>query len=184
MAEAALADTLEAVAQCCAERKVLALSGRPGSWLPEGFELIDQRGATFGDRLANAWVDAAGPGFQIGMDTPQVTVSLLDAALDQIAGGAPAILGRATDGGWWGIGFQGAQAGVFDGVGMSRSDTASQQAARCATLGLDIRELAELRDVDTWADALVVAAEVPASRFAAAVRSCGKAAAPSDGPLL
>src|SRR5690606_23084798 len=36
VAEAALADTLEAVAACGAERRVLALDGEPGPWLPEG----------------------------------------------------------------------------------------------------------------------------------------------------
>ena len=66
IAEAALADTLEAVARCQADREVIALDGPPGPWLPPGFELLAQRGQRFDARLANAWSDvlsapAAGP---------------------------------------------------------------------------------------------------------------------------
>ncbi|MEO5678521.1 MAG: glycosyltransferase, partial [Acidimicrobiales bacterium] len=44
VAEAALADTLAAVARCGADRLVVALDGAPGPWLPAGFEVIPQRG--------------------------------------------------------------------------------------------------------------------------------------------
>lgn len=86
VAAAALADTLDAVAGCAADRKILALDGNPGDWLPPGFEVIPQRGATFCHRLAHAWSDASGPGLQIGMDTPQVTSELLDRCLEATFG--------------------------------------------------------------------------------------------------
>jgi glycosyltransferase A (GT-A) superfamily protein (DUF2064 family) len=171
IAEAALVDTLQAVVDCTADRRVLAIVGRPGAWLPAGFDVIDQHGADFAARLANAWSEAGGPGFQIGMDTPQITPALLDAALDQLAAGQSAVLGRALDGGWWGVGFQEPPVGAFDGVTMSRSDTADQQVARLESLGMSVHEVAPLRDVDTWEDALAVAAEVPDARFGAAVTS-------------
>ena len=44
MAAAALADTLDVVRACSAERRVLALDGEPGDWLPAGFEVVAQRG--------------------------------------------------------------------------------------------------------------------------------------------
>ena len=78
IAAAALADTLDAVAACGAERRVLALDGGAGEWLPAGFEVIPQRGTSFAVRLANAWTDVGGPGIQIGMDTPQVSGGDLD----------------------------------------------------------------------------------------------------------
>ena len=40
LAEAALADTLDAVARTPAERRVLVLDGTPGPWLPAGFEVV------------------------------------------------------------------------------------------------------------------------------------------------
>src|SRR2546428_12919758 len=84
VAAAALADTLAAVAACGAARKVLALDGEPGPWLPPGFEVLPQRGVSFNERLANAWGDVGGPGLQIGMDTPQVRASELDGLLARL----------------------------------------------------------------------------------------------------
>src|SRR3954447_17694456 len=72
VAEAALADTLDAVAACGADRKIVALDGEPGDWLPAGFELIRQCRGSLTDRLAHAWSATGGGGVQIGMDTPQV----------------------------------------------------------------------------------------------------------------
>jgi len=43
--------------------------------------------------------------------------------------------------------------------------------ARLESLGMSVHEVAPLRDVDTWEDALAVAAEVPDARFGAAVTS-------------
>lgn len=71
LAEAALADTLDAVAGCGVSRRILALDGEPGSWLPAGFEVVRQAAGAFDERLAAAWDAARGPGVQIGMDTPQ-----------------------------------------------------------------------------------------------------------------
>ena len=94
LAEAALADTLAAVARCGAERRVLALDGAAGAWLPEGFEVIGQVPGSLDVRLAAAWQATGGPGLQIGMDTPQVTPDLLDRSLDALLGdGVDAALG-------------------------------------------------------------------------------------------
>ena len=105
LAEAALADTLDAVAACAAGRRILAVDGEPGPWLPAGFEVVPQCRGHFERRLGSAWATAGGPGVQIGMDTPQVTVALLDLALAALDT-APAALGHAADGGWWAIGLR------------------------------------------------------------------------------
>src|SRR5215213_8649771 len=62
IAEAALADTLEAVAACGVDRRVLALDGPPGPWLPPGFEVIPQVSGSLDVRLCEAWMTAGGPG--------------------------------------------------------------------------------------------------------------------------
>jgi len=171
VAAAALADTLEAVAGCGVERRVLALDGPVGDWLPSGFTVISQRGGTFGERLACAWSDVGGPGLQIGMDTPQVSAGLLESCLALLLEGPHrAALGPADDGGWWALGLRSAEPRVFDGVPMSTARTAWLQRARLAELGLTTAALPGLRDVDTIVDAIAVAATVPASGFAAALR--------------
>src|SRR6202795_4266553 len=87
VAEAALADTLDSVARCGADRRILALEGEPGPWLPAGFEVIEQRGDGLAERLATAWADAGGSGIQIGMDTPQVRPRDLDRLLRMVVPG-------------------------------------------------------------------------------------------------
>jgi uncharacterized protein len=174
VAAAALADTLEAVARCSAERKILALDGTVGWWLPAGFEVIPQRGRDLAERLAAAWSDSGGPGLQIGMDTPQVTPELLDECLEATADPVTtASLGLAADGGWWALGLRrGWDRDVFNGVPMSTGHTGISQLDRLYGHGHLVRHLPVLRDVDRIDDATQVAAEVPGSRFAAAVRKC------------
>ncbi len=170
VAAAALADTLDAVARCGAGRRILVLDGRPGPWLPPGFEVIPQVRGPLGVRLAAAWSHAGGPGVQIGMDTPQLTPSLLDEALGLLTGDG-AVLGPAADGGWWALGLGRWRPGVFDGVPMSTARTGDRQARRLRSLGLAVTSLPVLRDVDTAADAVAVAASAPDTRTAAVVRS-------------
>jgi uncharacterized protein len=168
VAAAALADTLEAVAACAAERKIVALDGAPGPWLPPGFEVITQRGDGLDQRLATAWAAAAGPGLQIGMDTPQVTALELDHLLGVLEQpGRPAVLGHATDGGWWLIGLRHADPdAVFRGVPMSTPRTGAAQERRLRALGFDIIAAPVQRDIDTAADLAAVAAAAPATRTA------------------
>ena len=168
VAAAALADTLDAVNACHAARKVLALDGEPGPWLPPGFGVVHQRGSDFNQRLANAWLDTGGPGIQIGMDTPQVTAAELDALLARLdRGRRPAVLAPADDGGWWAIGWRQADPrAVFTGVPMSTSSTGSDQEARLRTLGFDVFRAESKRDIDGVDDLAAVAAAAPHLRTA------------------
>ena len=74
LAEAALADTLAAVAAAPVSRHVLALDGAPADWLPAGFDVIPQRGGGLDERLAAAFADTHAtlplPMVLVGMDTP------------------------------------------------------------------------------------------------------------------
>jgi len=169
IAEACLADTLRAVAAVPSARAVLALEGSPGPWLLPGIDVVPQRGAGLDERLAAAFDDCGGPALLIGMDTPQVTPALLGACLATLAGpGVGAVLGPAIDGGWWAIGLQSPDPAVFVGVPMSTPHTGSAQRRRLEGLGLAVRQLPTLRDVDVWEDAVSVAV-APQARFAAAV---------------
>ncbi len=166
LAEASLRDTLAAALRTRAERRVVALDGAPGAWLPSGFEVIPQRGAGLAERLACAFADVGGPAFLIGMDTPQVRPEWLDAGLDALSE-RHAAFGASPDGGYWGIGLRRPDPMVFTGVPMSEHFTGAVQRARLAMLGLATTVLRPLLDVDTFADALAVAREAPRTRFAA-----------------
>ncbi|WP_033288227.1 TIGR04282 family arsenosugar biosynthesis glycosyltransferase [Amycolatopsis jejuensis] len=182
IAACALLDTLEVVFETPGAVPVVAMTGDLGA-AAQGAEIgralrkatvIAQRGWDFGSRLANAHADTAVvhvglPVLQIGMDTPQVSPELLAAAIAPVVAGTHgAVLGRAEDGGWWGLGLADpTYAQVLAGVPMSRPDTGAR--TREALAGLQVGELPVLSDVDTMADARKVAALRPGSRFATAV---------------
>ncbi|MGH3374018.1 MAG: TIGR04282 family arsenosugar biosynthesis glycosyltransferase [Actinoallomurus sp.] len=172
IAEAALEDTLDAVARTPADRRMLVLDGRPGGWLPRGFDVVAQRGGGLDERLANAFEDAGGPAVLIGMDTPQVTPAMLAEATGLLQGN-DAVFGPAEDGGFWLLGLREPQPGLLLGVPMSRSDTGAHQLQRLS--GMRVATLATLTDVDTVADAVRVAAQSPGTRFAAALGRAGQA---------
>ena len=170
LARAALQDTLDAVAATPVARRVCVLEGEPGDWLPEGFEVIAQRGDGLDERLAHAFADVGEPAVLIGMDTPQVTPELLALACERLAGpGVDAVLGAAPDGGYWALGLREARAELLYGVPMSADDTCVMQRERLLAHGLRIRELPPLRDVDDIADARAVASAAPGGRFARAL---------------
>ncbi|WP_103501235.1 MULTISPECIES: DUF2064 domain-containing protein [unclassified Streptomyces] len=162
LAEAALADTLEAVAATPAERRVLVLDGAPGPWLPPGFEVVPQRAGGLDERLAGAFAACEGPALLVGMDTPQITPELLTVSFDH----CDAWIGPALDGGFWALGLTRPDPELLRGVPMSTPRTGAAQRARLHDAGLRVRELPALRDVDTADDAEEVAAAC-AGRFAA-----------------
>jgi glycosyltransferase A (GT-A) superfamily protein (DUF2064 family) len=165
-------------------RVIVALVG-PMSAAARGDELAHalargvttgQRGPDLGHRIAAAHRDAAGmlpgcPVLQLGMDTPQVDRALLaDAAGPLHRGTVDAVLGPATDGGWWALGLRDPRAAaVIADVPTSRDDTGERTVHALRAAGLRVGLLPELTDVDTAADAVTVARIAPWTRFAAAV---------------
>jgi rSAM/selenodomain-associated transferase 1 len=183
LAEAALVDTLAAAALVPAAGHTVALEGRPGRWLPASYAVLRQRGRGLDERIAAAMGDVHArqsvPVVLIGMDTPQVTPSLLAAAIRPLTDGtAGAVYGPAPDGGFWLLGLRTPDPGLVTGVPMSASDTGQRLLARLAAAGLRVHHLPPLTDVDTAADVLAVARQVPGSRFAATTAAILAAARP------
>ncbi|MGW5386724.1 TIGR04282 family arsenosugar biosynthesis glycosyltransferase [Nocardia sp. NPDC003963] len=184
LAAAALLDTLDTVGTCPVARRVVAFTGDLGAAergdeiaakLTE-FEVIAQRGPCFAVRLANAHADAARAGLpvlQIGMDTPQLSTRVLTEAARTLAAGADALLGPATDGGWWGLGLPDPRAArLLAQVPMSTARTGEHTRAVLRANGYRVATLPTFSDVDHYADALRVSADC-SGRFAAAVAALG-----------
>jgi uncharacterized protein len=167
LAEAALRDTLDVVLATPVRRRVLVLDGVPGDWLPDGFEVVPQCAGGLDARLAHAFGLCEGPALLVGMDTPQITAELLSVGLE--LGDGEASFGPAADGGFWALGMAEPDPALLRGVPMSVPETGAVQRHRLVRAGLTVRELPVLRDVDTAADARLVAAEAPGTRFAAAL---------------
>jgi rSAM/selenodomain-associated transferase 1 len=182
VAAGALLDTLAAVRATRHVAPVLAYAGDLDAaeraeeirLALAGWTVLRQRGDGFGERLAHAHHDAGArwpgrPVLQIGMDTPQVTPELLAASARRLST-ADAVLGPARDGGWWALGLRDPRhAAVLRHVPMSTADTGRLTRLALTTAGLRVEELPTLSDVDTWTDALAVAATVPDGYFAAGV---------------
>lgn len=182
IAAAALLDTLWAVRNTPGAVPLVALTGDVAAGqeaaqlhdLLAAISVVSQRGASFADRLVNAHADAAArfpglPVVQIGMDTPQITAGILGDVVLRLAAD-PAVLGEAEDGGWWALGLRDpAHAEALRDVPMSRADTAARTREALTRRGLRVGSGPRLTDVDTMADALMVARGLPGSRFAAAV---------------
>jgi rSAM/selenodomain-associated transferase 1 len=171
IAAAALADTLDTVAAAGAGTRVLVVDGDHPA--PPGWATVAQRGGPLGDRLAGAFADTRAPGTAtvlIGMDTPQLAAAHLDEALRRLAE-VDAVLGPADDGGWWALGLRDpGHAEVLRDIPTSTPTTGFQTLTALRRHGLRVHLLPRLRDVDTTADALAVAAMCPPdSRFASAV---------------
>ncbi|MCH9701212.1 MAG: DUF2064 domain-containing protein, partial [Actinomycetia bacterium] len=179
LAAAALLDTLDAVADSPVAARVVALTGNLDharrateicSRLAD-FVVLQQRGDDFAGRLANAHLDAAAatgglPILQIGMDTPQVNPELIGRCARALAGN-DAVLGMASDGGWWVLGVRhAATADCLRGVPMSAADTGTATLAALQHAGVAVELVSELTDVDTLDDVdLVRRACLPGSRF-------------------
>jgi uncharacterized protein len=178
LAAAALLDTLAACADAFPGRCHLALTGDLDDAARRtelrsalrSWHVFDQVGTTFGARLAHAHLTVAAastaPVVQIGMDTPQVTPALLSDAAERLRPGC-GVLGPAHDGGWWLLGLsRPAVAQVLAGIPMSTPRTAFDTRRALVGWGVRVATAPVLRDVDTIADAELVARDAPATRFA------------------
>ena len=168
LAAAALDDTMAAGRRANVERRVLAFDGDPTGY-DRDYEVVRQTAGPMTERLTAAMAAArpSGPSLLIGMDTPQVTPSQLAADFTDV----DALLGLSEDGGYWAIGLGDVDPGpVFEGIPMSTSGTGSAQLARLLDLGLRVRLLPPLRDVDLPEDAEAVAYAFPHLGFSATYR--------------
>jgi uncharacterized protein len=101
------------------------------------------------------------------MDTPQVTAALIVRCAEALLT-SPAVLGMATDGGWWVLGVHSpTDADVLRAVPMSTDDTGAITLRALRNTGINVTLVEELQDVDTVDDVATVRAASPSdSRFA------------------
>jgi uncharacterized protein len=172
LAAAALSDTLVTVATTPAVRHTIVLSGQYRA--PAGWCTVAQRGNGRGERLANAFADTALPGVAsllIGMDTPQVTSTMLTGIIALLAN-ADGVLGPAFGGGWWALALRDpCHATVLRQIAMSTPDTTKWTIAALRSRGVRLRAAPTLRDVRSAVDAVTVAGACQPGSFTKAVAS-------------
>ncbi|TXK17652.1 DUF2064 domain-containing protein [Homoserinibacter sp. GY 40078] len=171
LAAAAIDDTIGALAEVPATRRILLFDGERTPPSARDYETIPQADGELDVRLAAMFDSLAEPAVLIGMDTPQVSPTHLAAPFASWPENVDAWFGPAADGGFWALGMREPDGDLIRGVPMSRSDTGEHQLRRLTDAGLRVGVLATLTDVDTIADAREVARQAPATRFAALLSS-------------
>jgi uncharacterized protein len=121
--------------------------------LPEGFELLAQRGESLGERLCNATDDLLRQGYGavclINSDSPTLPKSILIRAIKLLAtDGDRVVLGAAEDGGYYLIGLKQAHRNLFNGIAWSTSEVLASTRERAAEIDLPVELLAPWYDVD------------------------------------
>lgn len=121
--------------------------------LPDGFELLTQRGPSLGDRLCNATEDLLNEGYGavclINSDSPTLPRSILVRAIESLAtGGDRVLLGAAEDGGYYLIGLKHPHRNLFNEIAWSTSDVLARTTQRAAEIDLPVELLPPWYDVD------------------------------------
>ena len=124
--------------------------------LPDEFQLVAQRGDTFGDRLNFAVEDLLALGFQsvclIDSDSPTVPPQIYEQATRLLAqSGDRIVLGPSDDGGYYLIGLKKPHREVFKQINWSTKHVSSQTRERAAGIGVEVKALPAWYDIDDGA---------------------------------
>ena len=173
LAQTSLSQTLRAVRQVPASRRLLVMEGTPLACDSAGFCVVAQGAGGLDERLGSICDAADGPLLIMGMDTPQFTPELLEPLVADWGSSEPAChswLGRADDGGYWAIALLRPAGHLTRGVPMSTPHTGREQLSRLRAAGHRVGKLAPLTDVDTFPAALQAAGQCLGTPFADAVQ--------------
>lgn len=122
-----------------------------------GKRCLLQRGAAIGEKMANALADVFGMGIDravlIGSDLPDLPADYLRQAFEKLDG-AQVVLGPATDGGYYLIGFrkESFSSALFSGIGWSGQSVLSETLARAGAIGKKTALIDAWPDIDTMED--------------------------------
>jgi len=118
-----------------------------------GIPAITQKGDDLGDRLFDALSKEA-KDFDmvaaIGSDHPDLPLSRVHLAFDELESGADVVLGPAEDGGYYLIAIhaQSLDRNLFHGIEWSSSTVFPDTLSRCRSMGLKVTHLETAADVD------------------------------------
>jgi rSAM/selenodomain-associated transferase 1 len=122
------------------------------SFFPAQWRFAPQTGAELGERLYRAMEESFARGAAkvavIGCDCPYITRLDIENAWSALDSN-DAVLGPATDGGYWLVGSRELHAGLFEGIDWSTERVLSQTLEVAGRLKLRTALLRTLEDVDT-----------------------------------
>ncbi len=120
-------------------------------WLQANWKAQSQGEGDLGERMHRAFTETNGPTIVIGSDCPEVRLSDLHAATKALQT-HDAVIGPATDGGYWLIGLNAPCPVLFEEIKWSTGEVLKMTLEKAREAGLTIKILRELADVDTGED--------------------------------
>ncbi len=111
-----------------------------------------QQGNDLGERMHHAAeITLAENAFVvlIGSDCPAITTDILNQSYQHLSDGKDAVLGPASDGGYYLIGVKKPNSRIFQDITWGEGNVAERTRQNFTELGLDYVELEELSDIDT-----------------------------------
>jgi glycosyltransferase A (GT-A) superfamily protein (DUF2064 family) len=159
IAAACLDDTLAAVSDLPASRRILYFDGTVPPALAVRWEVVPQPSGTLDERIAHLFDLCNEPTLLIGMDTPHLDPTELRPLFSEWD--ADAWFGPAADGGFWALGLRHPDGSLVRGIPMSQATTGIEQERRLHQAGMRVRDLPTLTDVDTAGDLAQAAARAP-----------------------
>lgn len=88
----------------------------------------------------------------IGTDCPELDAGVIRQALNELRSGAEVVLGPSVDGGYYLVGADKTDPGLFSGISWGTSSVLNDSIRRLDRLGWRYRLLGELMDIDTADD--------------------------------
>ncbi len=114
-----------------------------------------QQGNDLGERMQHATeITLAENTFVvlIGSDCPAITTDILNQSYQHLSNGKDAVLGTASDGGYYLIGLKASNPEIFQDITWGEGNVAERTRQNFDELSLDYVELEELTDIDTPGD--------------------------------
>lgn len=143
------------------------------------FALIPQQGMAFGERLSGTFARLLhdySPVVLIGSDSPDLPTEFIARAFALLRAEADAVIGPATDGGYYLLGMRSMHPSLFECIDWSTEAVLAQTRERASAAGLQMADLPPWHDLDTVDDLLaLVAPGAPSTReFVAAMHAKGE----------
>lgn len=149
-----LQNTLDVAQQVAANCMLFVAGGTinlPGIY----FEQVEQTGSDLGEKMANAFSNLFSRGYKkvviIGTDCPGINPGIIQQGFLQLST-CDVVVGPAHDGGYYLIGLQQPQPGLFTNICWSTPEVLDDTLSICHKHNLSFHLLPTLHDVDTEQD--------------------------------
>ena len=122
--------------------------------------VVQQSAGDLGEKMHSCFEQYGYPAAIIGSDAPHISESALLQA-HKLLGCHKNVVGPSVDGGYYLIGLSSPGLCLFKGIGWGESTVLESTLAAAIRNSIELEKLAPLNDIDTWADLMEAARQLP-----------------------